>query len=784
MFESRVDYLRLHDEQTGLLNKTALKLVIEKSSTTLEFQDISIICINLDHFALINENLGHNQSDNLIIEIAQKIKELTGSKGEVYRYDGDEFIIVLKTDDLEFLKSYVREISQLITRKIVVNGKVFILTASIGYDSSKRQNTVDAVFKNATTALYLAKKTRNTSLKYDPKMIIAQTREALLEDDLHFAVERNELELYYQPIYNVRTGKIEEAEALLRWNHSELGLISPVEFIPIAERTRLILPITDWVIHQACQVLAHWDQCGNGALNISINISFITIENRGDELITYIQNEIKSSGIKPNRLILEVTESSLIQDAEEVIHIFVRLKKIGLTLSLDDFGTGYSSFSYLKSLPLDIVKIDRSLIKNITDDPKGRLITESMITILHGLNLEVVAEGIEDEKQLKILVGMNVDYIQGFLFSKPVNYPNFENYYQLAKDVKNLPIQHKITEVSEKILYWHEEWNSGQPLIDEQHHQLMQLISKLENEVVLEKQINGQLKRDVNYLLETIKYHFDSEEDILKKIGYSYLTEHAKVHKLLYSAASDCWEKCLQNQMSLTEFAAYLSREVIWNHFLHEDILFFPFVSKFQPQNLTSSNLDKNETPNYKEVVRSITEETHIFQTILNGISTDFISTNDKDFDNKVNRALARCGKLIHADRVYIFEYDWQNSVANNIYEWCHVGITPQISELQNVPFDFIPDWVNSHLMGETINIPDVSALDPNNNLRQLLEPQQIKSLLTVPMMVNNVCFGFIGFDSVTDKHIYSEFERTILKEVSNVLLVAFMRKDFESHLH
>lgn len=580
--ELRLEYLKMHDDLTGLLNKVAFRLRIENSIHGPNQQESTIIYIDIDHFALINDTLGHGKGDKIINDIAQKIKHHTAENGEVYHYDGDEFIIILYSNEASIIELFIHEIKEIITERYIINQQFFILTTSIGYDCRKAQDTLENVFKNACTALFLAKKTRNKSVMFKPEMLLAQTRETHLENDLRLAIDRNELELYYQPIFNVNSGKIEEAEALLRWNHPHLGLIMPGEFIPIAERTRLILPITDWVIHKACQTIKEWDQTIKEPLNISINISFITISNRSNELFTYIKNELQSSGVSPSQLILEVTESSLIQDTNEVINVFTQFKELGVKLSLDDFGTGYSSFAYLKALPLDIVKIDRSLINNINHDPKGKLITESLITILHDLNLDVVAEGIETVDQYLTLEKMNIDFIQGYLLAKPVKLADFIQFQALAKTPDHLPIKPRISQISNKILYWHNEWNSGQPLIDQQHLNLMHLTSKIESEIILYSTIDHQIKSDVYHLLKAIKNHFDSEEEILREMEYENADHHCAEHQRLYSMASDYWNRCLNNQGTLLEFVKYISQEVIWDHLFREDLLFFSIFSNNQ----------------------------------------------------------------------------------------------------------------------------------------------------------------------------------------------------------
>lgn len=782
--ESRLEYLYRHDDNTGLLNKNAFRLFIEQSTSADCEKAFVIAHVDMDNFGLINDTLGHAKGDQIISEIAHKIDDHVKPYGQVYHYDGDEFVLVMYGLDETTAAQQLKALSQIISSQLMINDQIFLLTASIGYDRSKGSVNAEMVFKNANTALYVAKQQRNVIVAYEEEMASAQTRETILENDLRFAIERNELELYYQPLYNVKTGRVDEAEALLRWNHSEMGLIPPSDFIPIAEKTRLILPITDWVIREACQKLAYWNESTMGELSISINISYVTMINRGEELIDYLKHEILSNGIKPSRLKLEITETSLVQDAIEVIKLFILLKELGLRLALDDFGTGYSSFGYLKALPLDIVKIDRSLIRTLEWDTKSRLIVETMITILHGLNLEVVVEGVEDEKQFMILKTMHADTIQGYFFSRPKRWKDFAHYVHHQERFVPAASQQTV-ERYEIILHWKDEWNSGNPVIDHQHKELMALTAKLENASEWEAQEPLAFKNHVRLLIDKVKIHFDDEEQILNTMNYPEWAAHKEEHHHLLHRANELLVLYEAKEVEVYAFVTFVVRDVIWDHILLEDIRYFPYVTPLRSQEVINY-IPEPHRPSFTDAgktYRLLYAENLSFQSVITEISTDFINVSLKDFDVKMNQALARCGKQVNADRVYIFKYDWQNKVCDNTYEWCNAGILPQIDQLQNVPLDAIPDWVNAHLMGEAINIPDVLQLDLDSNLRQILEPQDIQSLLTVPMMANNVCYGFIGFDSVKTKHVYSDYERAVLKEISNVILVAFKRKNTEERL-
>lgn len=423
--------LTTHDPLTGLLNRSALRLLKKdlKEGDPLSGKQ-SVISVDIDNFRVVNDALGHRAGDQMIIDLSQKITSCIGDRGDVYHTDGDEFVIILASTDSGVIYDIAKEILHDIDKQILIHNRQYYLTASIGIGIGTLEETLEQTVKNADTALYIAKKRKNSIKIFTHEMEQAKTRDMILEDDLRGALEKGQLELYYQPIYDVKKDVINQAEALLRWNHPEYGRISPVEFIPIAERTKLILPITDWVIKESCRQLAQWKSIGIEGLLVSVNLTFISFENRGDELTAYIVSSIQETGIDPSNLKLEITESTLMNNADEMIKVFHDLKSLGVKLALDDFGTGYSSFGYMKALPLDIMKLDRSLIANIVMDDKEQMIVSTMITIIHGLGLEVVVEGVETKEQYEKLKQYDCDYIQGFFFSRPLPADEFVKYYR------------------------------------------------------------------------------------------------------------------------------------------------------------------------------------------------------------------------------------------------------------------------------------------------------------------------------------------------------------------
>lgn len=417
-YEEKVHYLSQYDTLTGLLNHDALRKLI--SGEVRSDTDITaILHLDIDNFRIVNESLGHQAADTILYNLAGKIRSLIGNQGKIYRKDGDGFVVVLKQVKSSQVYQIAKGLLEATSRELLINQRRYYLTVSIGISFHEQNASLAQTLNQADAALYVAKKTKNTIVSFDASMDRMKTRETILYEDLNQALDQGEFELYYQPIVNLSDGSTGQAEALLRWNHPEFGIIAPAEFIPIAERTRMIIPLTNWVIRDCCERMGQWKVSGFQFLMISINLSLICIENRVKEFTDYLKRAVKDADIEPGGLKLEVTESVLMENKEEVLAAFQELRQDGFQLVMDDFGTGYSSFCQMKDLPINLLKLDRSLIVDIEHDKRGQMICQSMIEIAHNLGMEVVAEGIDTEGQLQKLKSFQCDYAQGFFLGKP-----------------------------------------------------------------------------------------------------------------------------------------------------------------------------------------------------------------------------------------------------------------------------------------------------------------------------------------------------------------------------
>lgn len=321
--EAQIEYMNDHDPLTGLYNRKALMKRMLKND-----KELAGISINIDNFRVINEEFGHKEGDRILQELSENIMAAVANSGEIYRIGGDEFVVVIENNDQSQVLEAAKKISRSISRQFKSDTKTLYITASLGIAIGQGDEDLSEIVKKSDTALYVAKKEKNQILLYQPTMEKRKSLEAILEKDLWSALENKELELVYQPIYDIKQEKFNQAEALLRWHHPELGEISPIDFIPIAEKTRLIIPITDWVIREACKQSRKWADEGLEDMIISLNLSLLLFENRGLELLEAVQKGIDEAKIQASSIKLEITESCLIRDTNELIKTFSDLKKM------------------------------------------------------------------------------------------------------------------------------------------------------------------------------------------------------------------------------------------------------------------------------------------------------------------------------------------------------------------------------------------------------------------------------------------------------------------------
>lgn len=422
--EARMEQLAHYDALTGLPNRLLLKSRIEHALERAKRHPedkVAILFMDLDHFKVVNDSLGHMVGDELLRQVASRLKCLLREEDTVARLGGDEFVVLLEgLSQISALNTIAQNIIEEVKKPYLLDGnQETTIGTSIGISVFPDDaNDLEKLLTYADSAMYKAKQNgRNTYAFYTESITVQADKRFKLSNQLSKAIERQELELFYQPQVGMRSNTIVGAEALIRWNHPEDGLLTPWAFIEIAEETGLIHEISKWVIAQGCRQLKQWQDEGHD-LTLALNIS--PRDFRFDNFFEEVESNVKSSGVRPERLELELTENGLMETSGNVMELLHRLKQLGISLAVDDFGTGHSSIAYLKHFPVDKLKIDRSFIKDIDLDPADKMITETIIDMAKNFNLKVVAEGVETQQQLELLRDIHCDIVQGFYFSKPV----------------------------------------------------------------------------------------------------------------------------------------------------------------------------------------------------------------------------------------------------------------------------------------------------------------------------------------------------------------------------
>ncbi|HJW23951.1 MAG TPA: EAL domain-containing protein [Rhodocyclaceae bacterium] len=420
--ERHVRELVYNDTLTGLPNRALFMDKLNRSieRTAARSGMIAVLFLDLDRFKYVNDTLGHEVGDRLLTAMAQRIKGCVRSDDCVARLGGDEFTILLEDiPNPGVAGSVAQNIGRTISAPLEIDGQEIFVAASIGISIYPTDGPdVSSLLRHADTAMYRAKQTRSGFAYYEAAMESDIAERVQLENALRRALERDEITVFYQPVVDTRTGAIASVEALVRWRHPVRGIISPVEFIPVAEETGLILALGERVLRTACFQTKAWLDSGLPLQRVAVNLSAKQLEQ--ENLCDVVLSALKDSGLPPDVLILEITESVLMEQAQDPASILHSLRDLGVRISIDDFGTGYSSLAYLKHLPADYLKIDRSFIKDIPEDADAVAIVTGIMTLAHSLRLTVVAEGVELEAQRDQLSTLNCDYLQGFLYSKPV----------------------------------------------------------------------------------------------------------------------------------------------------------------------------------------------------------------------------------------------------------------------------------------------------------------------------------------------------------------------------
>ena len=433
--KQRIEYLAYHDALTGLPNRLLVqdRFVQAMAQAERNHTRVALVYLDLDKFKNINDTLGHAAGDELLKEVARRLRESVRDSDTISRQGGDEFLLMLSDlPDTEIVSTIVIKIMEKLQEPLRLENMEVATSASIGVAIGPQDGRdFETLRKKADMAMYRSKEAgRNVYHFFDPTMDAEAGEHLLMRNGLRRALERGEFLLHYQPQYDLASGELTGVEALIRWQHPELGLVLPGRFIGVAEESGLIVPMGDWVLQQACQQAMRWQRAGLPPLTLSVNLSAIQFKRGNVE--QSVTHALAESGLPPGLLALELTESILIQDVDSVLSSVRTLKQLGVKLAIDDFGTGYSSLSYLKRLDIDELKIDQSFVRDLDSDPDDAAIVRAIIQMARSLNLRTVAEGVETEGIGDQLRAFGCDAAQGYFYSRPVPAPEIERLLALA----------------------------------------------------------------------------------------------------------------------------------------------------------------------------------------------------------------------------------------------------------------------------------------------------------------------------------------------------------------
>ena len=434
--EERIQYLATHDPVTGLPNRN---LMDDRCNQAINHakrsnQPIAVLYVDLDRFKVVNDGYGHAVGDALLTAVGERLSALVRESDTVARQSGDEFLVLL--GDLRSLTNahvVAQKILDALNKPFTLSGREVHVTASVGASVYPQDgSTAEALISNADIAMYRAKDLGRNSFQFFTREMSDETHGRIdLETKLRLAIVQNQLRLVYQPKVDLATGRVNGCEALLRWDHPELGAVSPARFIPVAEDSGLIVAIGDWVLRTACAQNKSWQDAGLPPVVVSVNVSARQFLQK--DVVAWVLKVLSESGLAPDQLELELTESLIARDTERAVATVNQLKAAGVKLSIDDFGTGYSSLSYLKRFRVDTLKIDQSFVRNMLNDSDDATIAMAVISLAHNLRMQAVAEGVETADQCQFLRLNRCDGIQGYFFGRPVPAEDFAEMLRSGK---------------------------------------------------------------------------------------------------------------------------------------------------------------------------------------------------------------------------------------------------------------------------------------------------------------------------------------------------------------
>jgi diguanylate cyclase (GGDEF)-like protein len=423
--ETQLTHQALHDPLTGLSNRRLFGDRLDHALRRRGTRELTVVLCDLDDFKDVNDRLGHAAGDQLLVEVAARLRTVAREGDTVARLGGDEFALLLEDTGIEGAREVADRIHDWLSRPVTLEGETLLISASVGLaDVLAEGVTGEELLQHADVAMYLAKDGgKHSTAVYEASLHSAALERLQLRADLQRALDVGELVLHFQPTITLGPGEdtaptVHGFEALVRWQHPERGLLAPYHFIPLAEDSGLIVPLGTWVLQEACRAAVALQQPGRPHVAMSVNVAVAQLAAPG--FVELVQAALADSGLAPQQLVLEITETAVLAGADVVAPLLAQLRAMGIRIAIDDFGTGYSSLSYLRDLPVDILKVDKSFVDHVVGDEQGASLAEAIIAMGQSLHLTTVAEGVEDRDQADWLTSAGATYGQGYLWSRPV----------------------------------------------------------------------------------------------------------------------------------------------------------------------------------------------------------------------------------------------------------------------------------------------------------------------------------------------------------------------------
>jgi diguanylate cyclase (GGDEF)-like protein/PAS domain S-box-containing protein len=440
--EDQLTHQALHDPLTKLANRVLFRDRVEHALVRAKRKNarVAVLFLDLDNFKSVNDSLGHAAGDELLVSVTERLQACLRSSDTPARFGGDEFaVLVEEIDHTEGAVFIAERIRSVLAAPFSISGKDIFVGISIGIATTvTAEESPEELLRNADVAMYMSKsKGKDRYTVFESEMHEAITKRLRLEDDMRAAIDRQEFEVFYQPIVDLQSERIMGMEALVRWNHPVHGLIPPLDFIPVAEETGMIVPLGSWILEQACMQTREWQMLHENGERLSITVNISGRQFQEDALLQTVATALTKSGLPPQSLVLEITESTMLMNTEATIQQLTELKRLGIRLAIDDFGTGYSSLSYLQRFPVDILKIDKSFIDKVAHGKEGSAVARAIITMSGTLHLKTIAEGIESLGQSTELQNLGCELGQGFHFAKPLQADEMGEFLRLPSTPGN-----------------------------------------------------------------------------------------------------------------------------------------------------------------------------------------------------------------------------------------------------------------------------------------------------------------------------------------------------------